>query len=183
MKVVDIHQDLYQILESAIRQDRQAQKVLYNKFAPKMLSVCRQYVADVQVAEDLLVTSFMKVFSNLHRFEKRGHFEGWMRRIFVNECISYIRSNQKVRFVEEDINISASESTDASLLTQDIQAMIDMLPEGCKMVFNLFAVEGYKHQEIADILGITEGTSKSQLAYARKILQQTIHQFNMADHG
>jgi RNA polymerase sigma-70 factor (ECF subfamily) len=183
LKVVDIHQDLYQILESAIRQDRQAQKVLYNKFAPKMLGVCRQYVADLQVAEDLLVTSFMKVFSNLHRFEKRGHFEGWMRRIFVNECISYIRSNQKVRFVEEDMNMTASDRTDASLLTQDIQAMIDMLPEGCKMVFNLFAVEGYKHQEIADILGITEGTSKSQLAYARKILQQTIQQFNMADHA
>ena len=183
MKVVDIHQDLYQLLEGAIRQDRQSQKVLYNKFAPKMLSICRQYVSDLQSAEDLMISSFMKVFTNLHRFEKRGHFEAWLRRIFVNECISFIRSNQKIRFVEEDLNIKGSESTDGFLITQDIQDMIDMLPDGCRMIFNLFAIEGYKHHEIADLLSISEGTSKSQLAYARKLLQQLVHQFNIADHG
>jgi RNA polymerase sigma-70 factor (ECF subfamily) len=125
----------------------------------------------------------MKIFTHLSKFENKGNFEAWIRRITINECISFIRANKKVRFTDEDINVSASDTSDSNIIMLDIQTMIDLLPYGCKMVFNLYAVEGYKHQEIAELLGISEGTSKSQLAYARKLLQQWLHQNNMAYHG
>ena len=96
---------------------------------------------------------------------------------------SHIRTSKKVHFVEENEICTLTESADGILLVDDIQAMIDRLPLGCKMVFNLFAIEGYKHHEIADMLNINEGTSKSQLAYARKLLQQTLDSEKKVQHG
>ena len=183
MKVVDINSELFEWIDLAIRNDREAQRVIYNKYSPKLLSICRQYINDIHAAEDVLVTAFMKIFTHISKFENKGNFEAWIRRITVNECISFIRANKKVRFKDEDSQISASETSDSHMIIQDIQLMIDLLPFGCKMVFNLYAIEGYKHQEIAALLGISEGTSKSQLAYARKLLQQLLHQNNMAYHG
>lgn len=183
LKIVDIYGELNVLIRQAIEKDRQAQKMLYQKFSPKLLNVCRQYVADIHKAEDLLVTSFMKIFTNLDKFENKGQFEAWIRRITVNECISHIRTSKKVHFVEENEICTLTESADGILLVDDIQAMIDRLPLGCKMVFNLFAIEGYKHHEIADMLNINEGTSKSQLAYARKLLQQTLDSEKKVQHG
>jgi len=125
----------------------------------------------------------MKILTNLHRFEYKGSFEAWMRRITVNECISYIRKNKKVQYTDQIEVSSEMREVDSLLFEADIQDIIDGLPTGCKMVFIMFVVEGYKHEEIAEILHISEGTSKSQLAYARKLLQQMLLQNNIANHG
>jgi RNA polymerase sigma-70 factor, ECF subfamily len=183
LKVVDIHSELKILILQATANDRKAQKVLYQKYAPKLLSVCRQYLPDMHMAEDMLVTTFMKIFTNLEKFESKGQFEAWIRRIAVNECISFIRASKKVRYAEEKEILTFADSVDERLYTADIQEMIDNLPYGCKMVFNLYAVEGYKHHEIATMLQISEGTSKSQLAYARKLLRQMLEPENKIQHG
>ena len=184
MKIVDIHSELNHLIEKAKDKNRQAQSAIYHKFAPKMLSVCRQYLKNEHTAEDLMISSFMKVFTNLDRFEYKGSFEGWVRRIMVNECISYLRVNKKIYYTEEEHFTEGSlNEIDLQFKVEEIQSMIDSLPEGCKMVFNLYAIDGYKHREIADMLDIEEGTSKSQLAYARKMLQALIIESNIVKNG
>jgi RNA polymerase sigma-70 factor (ECF subfamily) len=120
----------------------------------------------------------MKVFTHLKKFEHKGSFEGWIRRIMIYECIDFIRANknQIINQNTEDNNLSQNESAYEmeEFTIDDIQYLIDNLPYGYKMVFNLFAIEGYKHQEIAAMLKISEGTSKSQLSHARKLLQNQI---------
>ena len=159
----------------AIDQNRVAQKKLYAKFSSKMLGVCRQYIKDLHHAEDLMISAFLKVFLNLKNFEHKGSFEGWIRKIMVNECISFIRAQKNISFLEDEYFSEESiDTTDINLTVEEIQLMIDSLPDGCKMVFNLYAIEGYKHKEIAEMLGISEGTSKSQLSHARKMLQEQL---------
>ena len=141
-----------------------------------MLGVCRQYIKDLQYAEDVMVMGFVKVFKGLHSFEHRGSFEGWIRRIMVRESISFLRKRQFVVYDDEVLDTHQIQPTaGASHMDEEyIQALIDALPEGYKMVFVLYAVEGYKHQEIAEMLDISEGTSKSQLFKARKLLQENL---------
>ena len=182
MRIVDINSEINELISLACDGKREAQKALYQRYAPKILSICRQYVSNDFHAEDLLVISFAKIFKYLKTYDHRGHFEAWMRRIAVNECISFIRANKNVTFVEVDHDIQDVHETDSALRTSDIQVMIDKLPEGCRIVFNLFAIEGYKHNEIAEKLKITEGTSKSQLAYARKLLQEMIQKSDLFKH-
>jgi len=159
----------------ALENNRHAQQKIYSKYAPKMLSVCRQYIKDIHHAEDLMITAFMKVFTNLKNFENKGSFEGWIRRIMVNECISYIRAQKKVSFLDDEFyKEDVFNNIESGLNVEDIQSLIDSLPDGYKMIFNLYAVEGYKHKEIAEMLKINEGTSKSQLSHARRILQEQI---------
>lgn len=184
MKVINLHQEEQEIIGLAVGNNRQAQQMIYNKLAPKMLSVCRQYIKDLQFAEDVLISAFMKVFINLKNFEHKGSFEGWVRRIMVNECISYIRAQKKVSFIEDEYYKEDSfNNIDSNYNVNDIQFLIDSLPDGYKMVFNLFAIEGYKHQEIAVMLGISEGTSKSQLCHARKMLQEQIIKLKNYSNG
>jgi RNA polymerase sigma-70 factor (ECF subfamily) len=178
MKVIPLHQEEKKLIALAVDHNRQAQQQIYAKFSSKMLSVCKQYINDLHHAEDVMITGFMKVFTHLKKFEHKGSFEGWIRRIMIYECIDYLRV-KKNNFNHQDIedliindNESAYEMEDFSM--DDIQNMIDNLPNGYKMVFNLYAIEGYKHQEIAEMLNISEGTSKSQLSHARKLLQQQI---------
>ena len=175
MNVINLHREENEIIQLAVENNRQAQQMIYTKFAPKMLSVCRQYIKDVHHAEDLMITAFMKVFANLKNFEHKGSFEGWIRRIMVNECISYIRSQKKVHFLEEEFYKEDSfNNIESDFSVDDIQFLIDSLPDGYRIIFNLFAIEGYKHHEIAKLLTISEGTSKSQLSHARKMLQKLI---------
>lgn len=184
MKVINLHQEENEIIQLAIENNRQAQQVIYAKFSPKMLSVCRQYIKDLQNAEDLMITAFMKVFTNLKKFEHKGSFEGWIRRIMVNECISYIRVNKKVSFLEDTYYKEESfNNIESNFSVNEIQFLIDNLPDGYKMIFNLYAIEGYKHQEIASMLGINEGTSKSQLSHARKMLQEQIIKLKNYSNG
>lgn len=175
MKVISLHQELEELIALAVDNNRHAQQKIYSRFAAKMLSVCRQYVKDVHHAEDLMITAFMKVFTNLKHFENKGSFEGWIRRIMVNECISFLRAQKKVSFMEDEFFVEQSgNNIETDLTVNDIQLLIDNLPDGYKMIFNLYVIEGYKHREIADMLGINEGTSKSQLSHAKRILQQQI---------
>ena len=178
MKVIPLHLEEKKLIALAVDHNRQAQQQIYSKFSSKMLSVCRQYINDLHHAEDVMITGFMKVFNNLKNFEHKGSFEGWIRRIMIYECIDYLRvkknnfNHQDIEDVRVNENESVYEMEDFS--ADDIQNMIDNLPNGYKMVFNLYAIEGYKHQEIAEMLSISEGTSKSQLSHARKLLQQQI---------
>jgi RNA polymerase sigma-70 factor (ECF subfamily) len=184
MKIIQLHQEETKIIKLAVENNRQAQQQIYSRFSSKMLSVCRQYIKDIQLAEDVMITAFMKVFTNLNKFEHKGSFEGWIRRIMVNECISYLRVQKKVKFVEDEIYVEESFNTiDSQFSTDQIQFLIDALPDGYKMVFNLYAIEGYKHNEIAKMLGINEGTSKSQLSHARKMLQTQITILKKQDNG
>lgn len=175
MKVLYLNQEENEIIRLAIENNRSAQQKIYVKFSSKMLSVCRQYIKDLHHAEDLMITAFMKVFLNLKKFEHKGSFEGWIRRIMINECISYIRVHQKVSFLEDEYYTEEGfNAIESDFSVKDLQFLIDGLPDGYKMVFNLYAIEGYKHHEIATMLGINEGTSKSQLYHARKMLQELV---------
>lgn len=187
MKVITLYQEEKHLIEQAIENNRQAQHQLYTKFSPRMLSVCRQYIKDIHHAEDIMITGFMKVFSNLKKFEHKGSFEGWIKRIMIHECIDYLRV-KKNNFNHQDIeDIVLTESEEVyeneDFSIDDIQLLIDNLPDGYRMVFNLYVIEGYKHQEIAEVLKISEGTSKSQLAHARKMLQTQINQLKERIHG
>ena len=184
MKVINLHQEEKELIELAVDNNRHAQHKLYSKFSPKMLSVCRQYIKDLQQAEDVMITAFMKVFTNLKNFEHKGSFEGWLRRIMINECISFIRVQKKVKFIEDENYFEESyNNIESQFSVEDIQSLIDNLPDGYKIVFNLYCIEGFKHQEIAEMLGINEGTSKSQLSHARKMLQNTIMKLKNYDNG
>lgn len=183
MKIIKLHNQEKSLIKKAISNNREAQKQLFEQYSPKMLGVCRQYVKDLHHAEDLLLQGFLKVFTNLHKFKHEGSFEGWIRRIMVNNCISYLRKKNRIDLSDEDylFNDSATESLESTTV-EDIQKLIDQLPEGYKMVFNLFAIEGYKHSEIAQQLNISESTSKSQLFKARKMLQENYIKMNKAVH-
>ncbi len=184
MKVINLHQEENELIQLAVENNRQAQQRIYTQFSPKMLSVCRQYIKDIHQAEDIMIIAFMKVFTNLKNFQHKGSFEGWIRRIMVNECISFIRVEKKLKYSEDETYFEESfNNIESQFSIADIQFLIDSLPDGYKMVFNLYAIEGFKHQEIASMLGITEGTSKSQLSHARKMLQGQINKLKNYSNG
>jgi len=176
LKVIPFYNNEKQLLKKAVKGNRGAQKAIYEKFSPKMLSVCRQYIKDSHFAEDVMVNGFVKVFKSLETFENRGSFEGWIRKIMIRESISYLRKQQFVVFDDEIVEKKErfEDSSESLLDAEEAQALIDVLPEGYKMVFVLYAIEGYKHHEIAEMLKINEGTSKSQLFKARKMLQENL---------
>ena len=184
MKVIALHQQERDIIRQAAENNRHAQQQIYAKHSPKMLGVCRQYVKDLHQAEDIMITAFMKVFTNLANFQHKGSFEGWVRRIMVNECISFLRVQKATGYLEDEFYVEdAFNNIESQLSVDDLQALIDSLPNGYKMVFNLYAIEGYKHQEIAEMLGISEGTSKSQLSHARKMLQEQVNKRKNYEYG
>lgn len=173
------------MIRRAASGNRQAQRKIYEKHSGKMLSVCRQYVKDLQHAEEVMLNGFFKVFTRLEDFRDEGSFEGWMRRIMIREAISFLRTDRRSMFAEDEVpeNSDFSYSFTTDFNAAHIQELIDSLPEGYRMVFLMYAVEGHKHQEIAKMLSITEGTSKSQLFKARKMLQEKLQQENMTEYG
>ena len=185
LKVIQLYNNEKALIKKAMRNNREAQKMLFEIHSPKMLSVCRYYIKDLQHAEEVMLNGFFKVFSNLENFKNEGSFEGWIRRIMVNESISFLRKQKKVELLVEDVEIQYdySDVTDTDIDAEDIQQLIDNLPEGYKMVFIMYAIEGYKHHEIAEQLNISEGTSKSQLFKARKLLKQQINEINKTSYG
>lgn len=177
MKVIQLHNAQQQkLVERAAKKDRQAQHELYEMHAPKLLSVIRMYVKDRQFAEDVLVEAFIKIFKKIPDFQNKGSFEGWMRRIAVNQAIDFLRSEKtklKCTQLREEF-CKSPEGPQKNESANYIQSKLDELPEGYKMVFTLYAIEGFKHKEIAAKLKISTGTSKSQLAKARKMLQEKL---------
>lgn len=176
MKVIQLFNNESQLIKRAAKNNRDAQEKLYEIYSEKMLSVCRQYIKDLHYAEEAMLNGFFKVFTHINDFKNEGSFEGWIRRIMVRESISFLRKQKKVEFPEDEFSqyTDSSNNIDDRLSVAHIQQLIDELPEGYKMVFVLYAVEGYKHQEIANMLNISEGTSKSQLFKARKMLQEKL---------
>ena len=169
------------LIKGCLDGNRQMQEELYNRFAGKMYAVCLRYANSPEEAQDLLQDGFIKVYRNLHRFRFEGSFEGWIRRVFINSSIEHFRKkslqlsrvSEKEEGTVEDTDISALDS----LAEKDIIHLIQELSPGYRTVFNLYVIEGYSHKEIADQLGISEGTSKSQLARARSILQKKVTQY------
>lgn len=185
MKVIQLYKNESELIKKAIKQDRKAQKVLFDLHAPKMLSVCRYYIKDIQQAEEAMLNGFFKVFKYINTYKFKGSFQGWIRRIMVRESISYIRTKKQIEYPVEHIYTYNHQvvETEAQLEVKDIQKLIDNLPEGYRMVFVMYAIEGYKHSEIADLLNISESTSKSQLFKARKVLQQQVNRLNTSNNG
>lgn len=185
LKVIQLYKNEKTLLERAVKNNREAQHVLFEMHAPKMLSVCRYYIKDLQYAEEAMLNGFFKVFSNLKNFKASGSFEGWIRKIMVRECISFLRQQKRLEFPAENFeyNDNYSNNINTEIEVEQIQQLIDALPEGYKMVFVMYAIEGYKHHEIAQMLNITEGTSKSQLFKARHMLQQKINELNKTSYG
>jgi len=174
------------LIEKASTGDRRAQHQLYELFAPKMLGVCRRYTKDLDLAEEVMLTGFLKMFSHLKDYKSEGGFEGWIRRIMVNECISQLRRDKNLNFISQDVienTIDHSTYIETELGTEEIQKLIDALPEGYKTVFVLYVVEGYKHSEISELLQISESTSKTQLFKARRMLQEKINKQNKINYG
>ena len=169
------------LINGCIRGDRQMQEELYNRFAGKMYAVCLRYANNAEDAQDLLQDGFVKVFRNLHRFRAEGSFEGWIRRVFINSSIEHFRKKSlqlsKVSEKEEETIGDTDTSALDNLAEKDIVKLIQELSPGYRTVFNLYVVEGYSHREIGEKLGISEGTSKSQLARARSILQKKVAQY------
>lgn len=182
--LIRLYTDIGKEVREAAEGDRKAQKLIYNRYSGRLLSICRQYVSDDFIAEDLMISSFMKIFKNLLSLENSNNPEPWMKKVAVNECLTYLRSKNKFRLVElsEEL-MDNSQSTEINVIEGDLQTMLDELPDGCRAVFNLYVVEGYKHHEIAVMLEISEGTSKSQLAYARKLLKTMIQNSKNISHG
>lgn len=154
------------------------QKAVYNHYSPKMFSLCLRYIKERAAAEDVLIIGFMKVFDRIHQFKGTGSFGGWIRRIMVNECLMYL---EKEKNLYNEIGIDSvlpapiCYQPSDDLAVEDIMKLINSLPIGYRTVFNLFAIEGYSHQEIAQKLKISENTSKSQLSRARNHLQKMLN--------
>ncbi|HCM76075.1 MAG TPA: RNA polymerase subunit sigma-70 [Cytophagales bacterium] len=164
-------------IEGCKRQDSNAQKHLYEQYSSKMYALCCRYIPSKMEAEDVLVTSFTKLFERIDQFKGEGSFEGWMRRIVVNESLSYLRRNKNM-YLDTEIE-AVDRSPDYAQLenhleAEDLLKMVNDLPTGYRMVFNLYAIDGYSHKEIAEQLEISENTSKSQLSRARALLQKKL---------
>lgn len=159
------------------RGDRHAQQRLFDLYSGRMYGVCSRYVRNSMQAEDILVMGFTKVFEKISQFKGEGSFEGWVRRVMVNESLSYLRKTRAM-VVETDLEKAEREPDYDQLADQleaeDLLKMIETLPPGYRIVFNMYAIDGYSHKEIATELGITENTSKSQLSRARSYLQKLL---------
>ena len=168
---------LEKIIEGCLKNDRKAQKALFDRFSPKMLAICTRYISEKQAAEDVMITGFMKVFEKINQFRMQGSLEGWIRKLMINEALLYIRANKSVHLVSES-NTSETylvmEAHECSYDAEQLLEMVKQLPPGYRAVFNMYAIDGYSHKEIALELDITESTSKSQLHKARTLLQQRI---------
>lgn len=185
VKVIQLFKNESSLIKRASSGNRDAQQKLYELHSPKMLSICRQYIKDIHHAEEAMLNGFYKVFKYLKDFKDEGSFEGWVRRIMVRESITFLRQHKKVNF-HDDLGYETKEifnNINSEMEVADIQVLIDSLPEGYRMVFVMYAVEGYKHSEIAEMLEISEGTSKSQLFKARKMLQEKLKINNSSSYG
>lgn len=157
--------------------DSQAQQRVFDLYSSRMKGICLRYVRNSMLAEDVLVMAFTKVFERINQYKGEGSFEGWIRRITVNEALTSLRRS-RVMMVETDLECADREpdyqALSDHLEAEDLMKMIDRLPPGYRVVFNLYAIDGYSHKEIAEQLGISENTSKSQLSRARMNLQKLL---------
>jgi RNA polymerase sigma-70 factor (ECF subfamily) len=174
-KVIKIHNDS-QLIKLSLLKDRKAQKRLFDRYAPKMLGLCVYYIQDQQQSEEVMLSGFFKVFTKLELYAGRGSFEAWVRKIMVYECISFLRKKKQLIFTDkiEKYDTNIENEIELGIDAEELQTYINELPDQCKIVFNMYVIEGYKHTEIAKILKVSTGTSKTQLYRARKALQEIV---------
>ena len=179
--------EIDEIIEQCKAEKAWAQEKLFKLFAPKMLGVCRRYLVSIDDARDAMQDGFVKVFLNINKYEGRSSFNTWITRIMMNTAIDMVKKINKVQFVRDDYFFN----DDNALLDDDfvepdglsqkqLLEIIDKLPNGYKIVFNMYAIDGLPHKDIATILGISEGTSKSQLNRARAFLKTEIEKLQAA---
>jgi RNA polymerase sigma-70 factor (ECF subfamily) len=182
---LQIHKSLKEtdLINACKRQNARAQRMLYDRYSPIMMGLCRRYVRGEPEAEDVMIKGFMKVFTKIEMFQGKGSFEGWIKRIMINESLTYIRQN-KAMYLETDIEVAEREpdydKISTELEAKDLLKLVNELPSGYRTIFNLYAIEGYSHKEIAELLNISENTSKSQLSRARMQLQKKILEMEKA---
>jgi RNA polymerase sigma-70 factor (ECF subfamily) len=166
--------------------NRKAQKALYDQYAPTLLAICKRYVKQIEDAEDVMLETFYKIFSNIGQYEGKGSFEGWMKRISVNESLMFLRRkhNFNISLESNHLEISSPEvNIEEALFAADILEVLDTLPTGYRTVFNMYVIDGLKHREIADELGISINTSKSQLIQAKRRLADLLKKNKIAAAG
>ncbi len=175
-----IHRQTEQLIEACIKGDRQSQSRLYNLYMQKMFVVCLRYSKSREEAEEILQEGFMKVFEFMHQYRFAGPFEGWMRKIMVNCALQKYRSKGNLRPVVDidtaTANYAVNEDIIGKIGTKELLKMVQQLPPACRLTFNLYVFEGMKHREIAELLRISEGTSKSNLSDARALLQKAVNE-------
>ena len=171
--------DELQLIEGCRKGDRHAQKALYETYSRKMMSVCLRYVSDWETARDLLQEGFVKVFTHIDSYTGNGSFEGWIRKIFVNSALEYLRHADVLRESTDLDQTAEVAQTDSSPLSDisaaELMQLVQSLPAGFRTIFNLFAIEGYSHKEISERLHITESTSRSQYTRAKQLLQRKVN--------
>ncbi len=169
-----------QLIESCKKGNRRAQKELYETYSRKMMGVCLRYVSDRETARDLLQDGFVKVFTSMDSYSGAGSFEGWMRKIFVNNALEYLRKSDVLRDATDLDNTAELVQPNGSVISDmsavELMQLVQALPVGFRTVFNLFAIEGYSHKEISEMLVITESTSRSQYTRAKQLLQRKINE-------
>lgn len=170
----------HELLIACQQNDRNAQRKVYEKMAGKLYSVCRRYLKNDEDIEEVLADTFYKIFTKLDQLQNPDIFEAWAKKITVNECLQKLRSTKALHISLDESFVESPDSKVENLsFEKDILKLLNFLPEGCRAIFNLFAIEGYPHKEIATMLSISEGTSKSQLNFARKKLQELLVNHNI----
>jgi RNA polymerase sigma factor (sigma-70 family) len=166
------------ILQGCLKNEAAAQRELYNRYSPKMLAVCYRFAHNREDAEDMLQEGFIKVFSQMHTFQSKGAFEGWIRRVIVHTCINNLKKNKRFNESLDIVHAHGvqirEESVPSIVQAKQIVECIRMLPIGYRTVLNLYAIEGYSHKEIAGMLDIEESTSRSQYTRAKQMLEEIL---------
>ena len=169
------------LIKECLRNNRASQKQLYEKFADGMLGVCYRYTKSLADAEDVLQEGFIRTFKNLHQFKADGELGAWIRRIMVTTALNYLKRNARYQhdlvFDKIELHPVSNDNPEVTLNTKELAALIQQLPTGYQTIFNLHAVEGYSHVEIGELLGISDGTSRSQYARARALLISWIKKY------
>jgi RNA polymerase sigma-70 factor (ECF subfamily) len=171
------------LVKKCLEGDQKAQRTLFERFAPKMLGVCMRYAKSTEQAEDVLQEGFVKIFTKLDHYKGDGSLEGWIRRVMVNTALDEIRKNVKYQDNQSMDDVGYKLELNAHIIEglqeQDLLVLISELPDGYKIVFNMFAIEGYSHKEIAEELNISENTSKSQYSRARAYLKNKLEELGI----
>jgi RNA polymerase sigma-70 factor (ECF subfamily) len=166
------------ILQGCLNKEATAQKALYEKYSPKMLAICYRYAYSIADAEDMLQESFIRIFGHIHQYERKGSLEGWIRRVVIHTSINLLKKNRKFSEWADVVPLAASfiqqEKQTANMQSKDIIECIRRLPVGYRTVLNLYAIEGYAHKEIAEMLHIEESTSRSQYVRAKQMLEKML---------
>lgn len=169
-----------ELLLECQRNSRNTQRKVYEKMAGKLYAVCKRYLKNDEDIQEALADTFYKIFTKISQLQNPDIFEAWARKIAVNECLQKLRAAKQLHIsLEEGHAVSSDSAADNVSFEKDILSLLRFLPEGCRAIFNLFAIEGYPHKEIAEMLSISEGTSKSQLNVARKKLQELLVHHNI----